>query len=67
MVGVEVGLGLTDTNTNMNGGWIGPNGASVRPDGAMLQEVVRNFRGKNTTIYRILPGTHHPLSSYFPF
>lgn len=42
---------------------VGPNGASVRPDGAMMQEVVRNFRGKNTTIYRILPGTHaHPFS-----
>jgi hypothetical protein len=38
----------------------GPNGASVRPNGAMMQEVVRNFRGKNTTIYRILPGRELP-------
>ncbi|KAF8316765.1 hypothetical protein DL93DRAFT_2134684 [Clavulina sp. PMI_390] len=38
----------------------GPNGASVRPNGAMMQEVVRNFRGKNTTIYRILPDRELP-------
>ncbi|KAF9017857.1 hypothetical protein BDZ89DRAFT_1074494 [Hymenopellis radicata] len=40
--------------------WIGPNGASVHPDGPMLQEVVRNFRGKGTTVYRILPGKKLP-------
>ncbi|KAK7460966.1 hypothetical protein VKT23_008894 [Stygiomarasmius scandens] len=38
----------------------GPNGASVRPNGATMQEVVRNFRGRNTTIYRILPGRKLP-------
>ncbi|KAI8820478.1 uncharacterized protein EV422DRAFT_496888 [Fimicolochytrium jonesii] len=38
----------------------GPNGASVRPNGAFLQEVVRGFRGKNTTIWRIPAGTDLP-------
>lgn len=35
----------------------GPNGASLRPNSAMLQEVVRNFRGPNVTIYRLPKGS----------
>ncbi|KAK0463147.1 uncharacterized protein EV420DRAFT_1158643 [Desarmillaria tabescens] len=38
----------------------GPNGASVRPNGAFLQELVRTFRGKNTVIYRLPEGTKLP-------
>ncbi|KAI9012994.1 hypothetical protein BC832DRAFT_548542 [Gaertneriomyces semiglobifer] len=38
----------------------GPNGASVRPNGAFLQELIRGFRGRRTTIYRIPEGTELP-------
>lgn len=32
------------------------NGASVRPKGPSMAEVVREFKGKNTTIYRLPKG-----------
>ncbi|KAI9319559.1 hypothetical protein DFJ73DRAFT_635296 [Zopfochytrium polystomum] len=38
----------------------GPNGASVRPNGAFLQELVRNFRARNTVIYRLPEGLELP-------
>jgi hypothetical protein len=38
----------------------GPNGASMRPNGAFFQEVVRNFRGKDITIYMLPKGTELP-------
>ncbi|KAI5849588.1 hypothetical protein DFP73DRAFT_541133 [Morchella snyderi] len=38
----------------------GPNGASMRPNGPTLQEVIRNFRGRNTTVYRLPEGTELP-------
>ncbi len=34
----------------------GPNGASVRPNGPFLQELVRSFQGKKTVIYRLPEG-----------
>jgi hypothetical protein len=37
-----------------------PNGASMRPNGAFFQEVVRNFRGKDITIYLVPEGTQLP-------
>ncbi|RPB26618.1 hypothetical protein L211DRAFT_820970 [Terfezia boudieri ATCC MYA-4762] len=40
--------------------WEGPNGASIRPNGPMLQEIIRNFKGKNTTVYRLPEGTNLP-------
>ncbi|OBZ70677.1 hypothetical protein A0H81_09464 [Grifola frondosa] len=38
----------------------GPNGASVRPNGPFLQELIRGFKGKNTVIYRIPEGIPLP-------
>ncbi|KAK0236600.1 hypothetical protein EDD85DRAFT_834026 [Armillaria nabsnona] len=38
----------------------GPNGASVRPNGPFLQELVRSFQGKETVIYRLPEGTKLP-------
>lgn len=38
----------------------GPNGASVRPNTFFMQEIIRNFRGKDTTIYRLPQGTPLP-------
>src|ERR1700753_2304928 len=36
--------------------WEGPNGASMRPNGPMLQKIIRGFRGEHTTIYRVQEG-----------
>lgn len=36
----------------------GPNGASMRPDGPTLQEIIRGFRGRNTTVYRLPEGLY---------
>ncbi|KAI5825828.1 hypothetical protein EV122DRAFT_206377 [Schizophyllum commune] len=41
--------------------FIGPNGCSLRPPlSPMFQEVVRNFRGRNVTIYVLKEGTPLP-------
>ncbi|KAL0483621.1 CTP synthase [Acrasis kona] len=37
-----------------------PNGASLRPNSRMMQEIVRNFKGKNVTVYEIPKGTKLP-------
>ena len=34
----------------------GPNGASVRPEGSFLQELITGFMGRNTVIYRLPQG-----------
>lgn len=36
--------------------WEGPNGASMRPNGPMMQEIIRNFNARDTTIYRLPQG-----------
>eukprot|EP01087_Luapelamoeba_hula_P007389 TRINITY_DN1816_c0_g1_i1.p2 TRINITY_DN1816_c0_g1~~TRINITY_DN1816_c0_g1_i1.p2 ORF type:complete len:119 (-),score=14.60 TRINITY_DN1816_c0_g1_i1:37-393(-) len=36
------------------------NGASLRPNTPMLQEVIRNFRGRHTTVYRLPQDTPIP-------
>ncbi|KAK0443942.1 uncharacterized protein EV420DRAFT_1277800, partial [Desarmillaria tabescens] len=38
----------------------GPNGASVRPNGAFLQELVRVFHNTKSVIYRLPEGTKLP-------
>ncbi|PBK93972.1 hypothetical protein ARMGADRAFT_928376, partial [Armillaria gallica] len=38
----------------------GPNGASVRPNGPFLQELVRVFEETNSVIYRLPEGTRLP-------
>ncbi|KAK0491608.1 hypothetical protein IW261DRAFT_1389466 [Armillaria novae-zelandiae] len=36
---------------------LGPNGASVQPNGALLQELVRGFEESKSVIYRLPEGT----------
>lgn len=36
--------------------FVRPNGMSVRPNGLFLQEIIGNFRGKNTTIFKLPKG-----------
>lgn len=38
----------------------GPNGASLRPNSPFLQEVIRGFKGKGVSIYRLKEGTPLP-------
>ncbi|GJN87387.1 hypothetical protein Rhopal_000336-T1 [Rhodotorula paludigena] len=39
-----------------------PNGCSMRPDGPMAQEIIRNFPGRNTVVWRVPEGTPIPPS-----
>ncbi|KAM0756189.1 hypothetical protein T439DRAFT_320885 [Meredithblackwellia eburnea MCA 4105] len=38
----------------------GPNGCSLRPDGPMMQEVIRNFESENIVVWRIPQGLQLP-------
>ncbi|KAJ6625987.1 hypothetical protein B0H10DRAFT_1782217 [Mycena sp. CBHHK59/15] len=38
----------------------GPNGMSLRPQGFFLQELIRGFKGRNITIYRLPEGLQLP-------
>ncbi|CAD6586564.1 MAG: hypothetical protein CYPHOPRED_003607 [Cyphobasidiales sp. Tagirdzhanova-0007] len=40
--------------------YICPNGASVRPEGSFLQELITGFMGRNTVIYRLPQGLELP-------
>lgn len=39
-----------------DGHFHGPNGASLRPNTRAMQEIIRNFKGRNVTVYRIPQG-----------
>ena len=43
-----------------NNTFVRPNGASMRPNGPMFQEIARTFKGRNTVVWRVPSGTPIP-------